>query len=78
MKAFKCTEVPGVMDGAFVVDEDTASSWAHGRSIKVVRAKKGVPCRWHWCSCAGVEQVQGELGMLEQEVPASIMWESCW
>ena len=42
VKAFKCMEVPGVVDGGFVVDEDMASSWAPGHSIKVIRAKKGM------------------------------------
>ena len=35
----------------------------------------GMPCRRGCCGCAWAEEVKGELGLWEQEVPA-ITWES--
>ena len=55
VEAFQRTEVPGVANDWFVVDEDTASGWAHGSGIEEVGPKEGFPCRWFGGVCGRSE-----------------------
>ena len=55
VEAFQCMKVPGLADGWFVVDEDTASGQVHGSGIKIVGPKEGIPRGWFGGVCCWPE-----------------------
>ena len=70
VEAFQRTEVPGLADGRFVVDENMASGRAHGSGIEEVGPKEGFPCRWFGRVCGRAEQMEGEFRLWEEQVPS--------
>ncbi len=65
VEAVQGTVVPRAADSGLVMDKDLAACWAHGRGIKVVVAKEGVPSGWVLGRRAGSEEVEGELRLGE-------------
>jgi hypothetical protein len=61
VEAIQGTVVPRAADSGLVMDKDVAAGWAHGRCIKVVVAKEGVPSGSVLGRHAGLEEVEGEL-----------------
>ena len=74
VEAIMSLEVPGEACGGFGVDHDSAASWSQRSGIEVKGTMAGLPCRDDQVGVTWVEEIECELCMWKEEIPAC-SWE---